>query len=474
MKVLIINPPWPGKGFGTRSQNRIIKHRSDKFLQYPIFLAYSAAQLKASGHNVAYIDSVIQDLNMDQTLVQARQAKPEVIFMEPTTPSIEADYDNLAALKNATGARIIVGGPHATHFHKTVMEECPAIDVVIRHEFDTKMAMVVSNLANLDEIGGITYRRDKEIKDNGDGEMEEDLDRIPLPDRDAVPWHWYQEAWFTRQPFMNMMTSRGCPYHCTFCLWPQSMYGHKQRFRSLDNVFLEIHHLINRYGLKEVNIDDDTFTTKKERVIEFCRRLRREQVRLIWTCNGRVDHLDDEMLTEMKKSGCRMIRLGVESGSQDVLDKIKKKLTLKQIEDGFRRVKRHGIQALGGFMFGFPYDSRKTVEETIAFAKKLSPDQVQFSINMCYPGTSLYEYAKENDLLLVNSFKEFDMTYGRVVKTLDMEREELEHILARAYKEFYFRPKFIFQTLRHMKDVDEIRRVFRSVKSLVKTIRLHK
>ena len=225
MKVLIINPPWPGKGFGTRSQNRIIKQRSDMFLQYPIFLAYSAAQLKASGHTIAYIDSVIQDLNMDQTLVQARQAKPEVIFMETTTPSIDADYDNLAALKDATGARIIVGGPHATHFHKTVMEECPAIDVVIRHEFDTKMATVVSNLANLDEIGGITYRRDEEIMDNGDGEMEEDLDRIPLPDRDVIPWKWYREAWLTRQPFMNMMTSRGCPYHCSFGLWPQCMYG---------------------------------------------------------------------------------------------------------------------------------------------------------------------------------------------------------------------------------------------------------
>jgi len=155
-------------------------------------------------------------------------------------------------------------------------------------------------------------------------------------------------------------------------------------------------------------------------------------------------------------------------------DKIKKRLTLTQIEDGFRLVKKHGIQALGGFMFGFPYDSRKTIEETITFAKKLSPDQVQFSINMCYPGTSLYEYAKENDLLIAKSFKEFDMTSGPVVKTLDMEREDLEGILARAYKEFYFRPKFIFQTLHHMKDVDEIRRVFRSLKSLVKTIRLHK
>jgi len=473
MKVLIINPPWPGKGYGTRSQNRIIKHRSDKFLQYPIFLAYSAAQLKASGHSVAYIDSVIQDLDMDQTLVQARRAKPEVIFMETTTPSIEADYANLTELKDATGASIIVGGPHATHFHKEVLKECPAIDVVVRHEFDTKIAGIISNLDNLNKIGGITYRSGMGIKDNGDGELEQDLDKIPLPGRDIIPWHWYQEAWFTRQPFMNMMTSRGCPYHCTFCLWPQSMYGHKQRFRSLDNVFREIHHLINSYGLKEVNIDDGTFTTKRERVIEFCRRLRREKVRLIWTCNGRVDHLDDEVLAEMKKSGCRMIRLGVESGSQDVLDKIKKRLTLKQIEDGFKLVKKHGIQALGGFMFGFPFDSRKTVEETIALAKKLSPDQVQFSINMCYPGTSLYEYAKKNNLLLAKSFQEFDMTHGPVVQTLDMEREELKHILARAYREFYFRPKFVLQTLYHLKDTDEIKRVLRSLRSLVKTIRLH-
>ncbi len=473
MKVLIINPPWPGKGYGTRSQNRIIKHRSDKFLQYPIFLGYSAAQLKASGHTVAYIDSVIQDLDMDQTLVQAKRAKPEVIFMETTTPSIEADYEDLTALKNATGATIIVGGPHATYFHKEVLKECPAIDVVVRHEFDTKITPVVSNLDNLETVNGITYRHDGEIVDKGDGDLVKDLDAIPFPDRDTIPWHWYLEAWFSRQPFMNMMTSRGCPYHCTFCLWPQIMYGHKQRFRSLDNVFEEIDYLIDRYGLKEINVDDGTFTTNKPRVIEFCRRLRQRKNKLIWTCNGRVDNLDDEMLAEMKASGCKMIRLGVESGSQDVLDKIKKRLTLKQIEDGFRRVKRHGIQALGGFMFGFPFDSRKTVDETIAFAKKISPDQVQFSINMCYPGTSLYDYAVDKNLLLAESFKEFDMTHGPVVKTLNMEREELKHILGRAYREFYFRPKFIFQTILHMKDMDEIRRVLRSLKSLVNTIRLH-
>lgn len=229
-----------------------------------------------------------------------------------------------------------------------------------------------------------------------------------------------------------------------------------------------------KYGLKEINIDDGTFTTNKKRVIEFCNRLREEKLDIIWTCNGRVDTLDDEMLAEMKKAGCHMIRVGVESGSQEVLDKIKKGLTLAQIEKGIKMIKKHKIQALGGFMFGFPYDTRETVEQTIAFAKKLSPDQVQFSINMSYPGTSLYEYAKENNLLLAKSFKEFDMTHGPVIKTVDMERGELEHILARAYKEFYFRPGYILQTLLHINNMDEVRRVLRSLGSLLKTIKLHK
>ena len=473
MKILIINPPWPGKGYGTRSQNRIIKHRSDKYLQYPIFLAYSASQLIRAGHEVSYIDSVIQDYDMNQTLLEARRTEPDAIFMETTTPSIEADYENLTQLKNATGAKVVVGGPHATYFHRSVLEECQAIDVVIRHEFDTKIARVVSNLDDLEAVSGITYRNGGTITDNGDGEFEQDLDSVPFPNRDIVPWSWYLEAWYSRRPFMNMMTSRGCPYHCSFCLWPQSMYGHKQRFRSVDNVIEEIRYLVKRFGVKELNIDDGTFTTNKARVMEFCKKLRDIRAGLIWTCNGRVDNLDDEMLAEMKKSGCKMIRLGVESGLQEVLNEIKKGLTLRQIEEGFRLVKKNGIQALGGFMFGFPYDTRHSIEETLRFAKKLSPDQVQFSISMCYPGTSLYEYAKDNNLVLAKSFNEFDMTYGPVVKMVDLQRAELQHILARAYKEFYFRPSFVVQTFFNIRDIHEARRVFRSMASLLRTIKLH-
>ena len=332
---------------------------------------------------------------MEQTLDHVKKLNVDAVFMETTTPSIMADYESLKSLKQAANAVIIVGGPHATYFHREILIECSAIDVVIRHEFDTKISEVVDHLENLENIKGITYRKNDKIIDNEDGVYKSDLDNVPFPDRKTIPWQWYLEAWYSKQPFMNFMTSRGCPWHCAFCLWPQNMYGHRQRFRSLDNVFKELKFLIKEYGLKEINIDDGTFTTNKKRVIEFCRRLRREGIKLIWTCNGRVDTIDDEMLKEMKRSGCKMIRIGVESGSQEVLDKIKKGL---KIEQGVKLVKKHGIQALGGFIFGFPYDSKKSIEQTIQLAKKISPDQVQFSIYISYPGTSLYEYIKNNPL----------------------------------------------------------------------------
>jgi anaerobic magnesium-protoporphyrin IX monomethyl ester cyclase len=473
MRVLIINPPWPGKGYGTRSQNRIIKQRSDKFLQYPIYLAYAAAQLKRAGYEVHYIDSVIQELDMAQTLEKIKQIKPDVIFMETTTPSIEADFAFISSAKKISGAVMIAAGPHVTHFPVRSLEECEGLDIVIRREFDTKITGIIGNLGKLDDIKGIAFKKEGKIVDNGPGEDCLDLDSLPFPDRDLVPHHWYLEAWYSRRPFINIMTSRGCPYPCTFCLWPQAMYGHRQRFRSIDNVISELKFVIEKYGVKEVNVDDGTFTTNRSRVLEFCEKLQRNGIKLTWTCNGRVDNVDEEMLREMKRAGCKMIRYGVESGSAEVLKKIRKGITFEQIEKAFHLTKKAGIQALGGFMFGYPHDSRKTVEETIQYAIKLSPDQVQFSICMAYPGTAIYADAEKEGKLDFRSWKEFDMTYGPVVKTRDMERSELKGILAQAYRRFYFRPRYFLQTLRKIRDRHELTRVARSMASLVKTILLH-
>ncbi len=426
MKVLLINPPWPGKGYGTRSQNRIIKQRADKFLQFPLYLGYTAAMLKKLGHEVFYIDSVYQELSEEQTNKKIEGIKPDVIIMETTTPSIEYDYRYIEMMKKITGAFIIATGTHVSYFPEESMKQCKAIDMIIKGEYDTRIDQVFTNFKHPEKVKGLVIRKKEKIIDTGKPELPENLDFMPFPDRETIPMEWYGEAWYNKRPFINIMTSRGCPYQCTFCVYPNIFEGHKWRKRSIDNVIQELKFVVEKYGVKEINIDDPTFTLSKDRVIEFCRKLRENKLKILWTCNARVDNVDDEMLKEMKKAGCKMIRYGVESGSQEVLNKMKKGITIEQIKKAFKLTKKNGILALGGFMFGFPYDSRKTIEETIKLAKELKPDLIQASIPMAYPGTPLYEEAKKEGKLNITSWSDFDMTKGPIVKTIDMDKKDLE------------------------------------------------
>jgi anaerobic magnesium-protoporphyrin IX monomethyl ester cyclase len=474
MKVLLINPPWPGKGFGTRSQNRIIKQRADKFLQYPLYLGYTSAQLKKLGHEVFYIDSVYQELNEEQTNKKVQEIKPDVIIMETTTPSIEYDFKYMTKMKELTNAFIIATGTHVSYFTKEAMEECKAIDMIIKGEYDSRINEIFTNFKHPDKVKGLMIRKDGKVIDTGKPELPENLDSMPFPDRETIPIGWYGEAWYNKRPFINIMTSRGCPYQCTFCLYPNIFEGHKWRKRSIDNVIAELKEVVQKYGVKEINIDDPTFNISKERVIEFCRKLRENKINILWTCNARVDNIDEEMLSEMKKAGCKMIRYGVESGSVEVLKNMKKGITIEQIKRAFTLTKKQGILALGGFMFGFPYDTKKSIEETLKLAKELKPDLIQASIPMAYPGTPLYEEAKRDKKLVINSWSDFDMTKGPIVKTIDMEKKELEAILNRVYKEFYFRPSFVVQTITHIRRPSDISRLSRTFFSLVKTVRFYK
>ncbi|MFH1210766.1 MAG: radical SAM protein [archaeon] len=474
MKILLINPPWPGKGFGTRSQNRIIKQRADKFLQFPLYLGYTSAMLKKLGHDVFYIDSVVQELNEEQTNQKIKEIMPDVILMETTTPSIEYDFKYINKMKELTNAFIIATGTHVSYFPKESMEQCKGLDLIIKGEYDTRIDQIIINLKDLEKVKGLTFRKKGKVVDTGTAELPADLDFMPFPDRDTIQLDWYGEAWYNKRPFMNIMTSRGCPYQCTFCVYPNIIEGHKWRKRSVDNVIAELKYVVEKYGVKEINIDDPTFNISKERVIEFCKKLRANKLNLLWTCNARVDNIDEEMLREMKKSGCKMIRYGVESGSMEVLNKMKKGITIEQIKRAFKLTKKQGILALGGFMFGFPYDSKKSIEETLKLAKELKPDLIQASIPMAYPGTPLYEEAKKEGKLIINSWSDFDMTKGPIVKTIDMNKEELTEILNRVYKEFYFRPGFILQTLSTIRRPSDISRLTRTFLSLVRTVRFYK
>lgn len=473
MKVLLINPPWPGKGYGTRSQNRIIKQRADKYLQFPLFLGYASAMLKEQGHEVEYIDAVYQEFTPKETLRRIKELKPDVVLMETTTPSALYDFDYMNQMKEVSGALTIMAGPHVSYFPKKSLEQCSGLDVVIKGEYDWRVTEVLKNKNDLKKVKGIAFRDKGKVVDTGIPPHCPDLDSLPFPDRETIPLEWYGEPWWNERPFANMFTSRGCPFLCTFCLWPNIIDGRKWRVRSVDNVIDEIKELVNKYGVKEINIDDGTFTVQKERVKEICKRLIDENIKVLWTCNARVDNVDDEMLKIMKKAGCKMIRYGIESGSAHVLKSIKKGITFDQMKKAVKLTQKNGILALGGFMFGFPEDTKESVQETLELAKKLKLDMIQTSIALPYPGSALYDECDKKGLLLTDDWKAYDMTQGLLIKTKDFDKEYLDGILKKMYKDFYFRPSFFIQTLLNMRRLSDISRNWRTFKSLLKTMAFH-
>lgn len=469
MKVLIINPPWPGKGFGTRSQNRIIKKRADKFIQFPLLLAYASSNLRKHGHDVVFLDSIMDEIGMDETMRRIGHVRPDVVIMETTTPSVTHDFRFLDDVKKRFNPFIIAVGQHVTGLPMESMKDCAGIDVIIKGEFDPWVPEVLENIKDLSKVTGIVYRKGKKVVDNGPGRFCHDLDSLPFPDRETIPFDRYGEAWFNKRPFTNMQTTRGCPYGCTYCVSPHIMEGLRWRTRSVENTIEEIKELVNKYGVKEINIDDPTFNIDKKRVIEFCRALRKEKLKFIWTVNMRANNVDDEMLREMRVSGCKMLRFGVEASDDEVLRKMNKNLSLDTVKKAVRLTQKHKILALCGFMFGFPYDTKNSVEANIKFAKELNPDLIQTSIVLPYPGTVLYKEIVRDGKLKVKSWDDFDMTHGIVVDIDGIDKEYLDGILKRMYTEFYFRPRFFIRTFMNIRRVSDISRIMRNFKTLVKT-----
>lgn len=477
MRILLLNPPWPGSGIGTRSQNRIIKKRGDLYLQYPILMGYSCARLRQCGYEVIYIDAVRERLTYKETTKRVKAFKPGVIFLETVTPSVNYDYEYLKRLKGIADTRIIVAGPHVTYFGSQCLKECPSIDVVIKGDYDTRILEVVESLGNIEElkkIKGITFKINNHIIDTGPSWFSPDLDKLPFPDRDTIPFQKYGEAFYNLKPYANMLTTRGCPNRCNFCVSANIMEGVRWRERSIKNVMKEIKFLVGKYRVREINFDDATFNIRRERVMRFCKELKKNHLKILWICNCRVDNIDYEMLKEMRSAGCKLIRYGIESADERVLKYMNKNITVEQMKKAFILTRQAGILALGGFMFGFPVDTRETMEKTIGLMKKLKPDMVQASIPMPYPGTRMYEQVKAAGQLNFDSWEDFDMTQGSVVKMQGITREEMRGILSRVYKEFYLRPQFVLQTLFHIRRPSDVTRILRSFLSLISLIIFHK
>ena len=386
MKILFLNLPYE---FEISRASRWPEKTKSGTQYYPYWICYAAGVCMDRGYDVDLVDCIARKLTTEQTVELVKQSNADYIMGEITTSTCHHDYQVLTAIKKACpNVKILIGGTHATVLSTKVMEECPAIDVVARQEYDFTLDEIMKNWDNLSEVKGITYRNQSgEIIFQPDRPWTEDLDELPMVSKvyeKFLDVNDYCYA-FAQKPMIQIFSSRGCPFHCNFCSYPESMSGRRFRRRSVKNFVDELEYIHNNMPyIREIFIEDDTFTVDKKRVVEVCDEIQRRGLKLVWSCNTRVDTLDYDTMKRMKEAGCRLLVVGYESGSQKVLDETRKGIKLEQSEEFARNTKKLGIKVFGCFMIGLKGDNRETIEETFRFAKKLYPDMVFFQ--QAFPG----------------------------------------------------------------------------------------
>ena len=264
-----------------------------------------------------------------------------------------------------------------------------------------------------------------------------------------------------------MLSSRGCPYRCTFCLWPDVLYGHKFRARSAENVVDEIEEAVRVYGHDEIYFDDDTFSIDHQRVMDICRLImeRGLEKEVEWIAQRRGDMVDREMLEAMKAANCGYILFGVESGSPRMLKKMKKGITLDQVRHAFQLTRDVGIKTQAFFLFGMPGETQETIQETIDFAKELNASSTQFAVAIPHPGTALYKECKDNGWLTSENWEDYT-SESSLIETPWLTASEVEAARVRAYREYYYRPRFIVGEAMKVRRLADIKRLARGANSV--------
>jgi len=470
MQVLIANPPWPGEGFGARSDVRWPHKRSDKFIEYPIYLAYLVAIVREIGQQPVFLDAILEELGIEDFARRVEEIAPDLAILECSTPSIDYDLESVSALKRRVGnLKTVLIGSHPTVYHRQIMEENPDVDAICRGEFDFTVRDLVRAAAagsSWSEVAGLTWREGAVVRVNPDRPLIEDLDRIPFPARDLVSSPFYRQGTFRGKRPTTVVTSRGCPFRCTYCLWPSTLYGHKFRPRSAGNVVDELEEAVNRYGVDEVYFDDDSMALDRDRMLEICRLIVERGLKFEWISQCRVDSMDEEVLRAMKRAGCRYIRFGVESGSPKMLKLMKKGITTERVLETFRLAGKVGIRTQAFFLFGIPGETWETVEETIEFAKRLRPGSAQFAVAIPHPGTELFRTATEQGWIHYEKWEDFSSCRG-MLQTPEFPLEAAEQARVMAYRKFYFRPAYFLQTALSINSWADFLSVLSSARSIV-------
>lgn len=415
----------------------------------PIGLAYIAAYLRENGIDTEIIDAGSLGLSVEEVALAVEEERPAFVGITVLTPQLKSALSLAERIKQACPAvKVILGGPHIYFEHRDVIKK-DYVDYCVRGEGEItalELLRVLSDGGDLRKVKGITFKRGDEVYVTPDRTVISDLDSLPFPARDLLPNHLYRVggALSGREKLTTMLATRGCPFGCNFCAAARgAMWGGRaQRRRSVKNVIAELEHVYRDYEVRFVRFVDDLLVVNKRWTIELCRAMVERGLDSIkWVCDGRVGLMSEELLEELKRANCQVIFYGIEFGNQRILDFSGKGTTIPQIYETIEMTKKAGIASYGYFMIGYPTETVETIEETISLAKSVELDYAGFSIVTPFPGTQLYKYCKNNDMLTTTDWEEYNMLQpGRgVIRLKEVTDEELMTLYRRAQSEFAFR-----------------------------------
>jgi radical SAM superfamily enzyme YgiQ (UPF0313 family) len=444
-KILLANLPWQRDGmWGVRAGSRWphIKNETERdYLPFPFFLAYATALLKKHSIEADLIDAIADQMTEDKFLGSLSENNYDYLVSETSIPSFCEDLRLLEKISDM-GIRIILCGPNHEIYNPQFMEEHPFINFVLYGEYEFSLLELMQCLGekrNLSEVKGLIYREANTVVKTPKREPF-DINLLPWPHRETLPICRYSDApGEMLVPNVQMVASRGCPFGCQFCLWPQVVYqGCHYRVRDVASVVSEMEYLVKVKGFKSVYFDDDTFNIGKERILAICREIKKKGLNKVqWGIMARPDLMDEELLKNLKDAGLYSVKYGVESAVQELVDGIDKGMDLKKAEKMIRLTKKMGIKTHLTFTFGLPGETRETVEQTIQWAKMVDPFSVQFSIATPFPGTKYYDTLREKGLIVSNDHASYDGNLKSVVKTRRLEPLDLEIAKLHAYKVWF-------------------------------------
>jgi anaerobic magnesium-protoporphyrin IX monomethyl ester cyclase len=452
-KILLINEPFV-KDF-CRTQRWAARSRG-RVLRAPDWLAYAAAVLEQAGFEARLLDMVAESQDKDDLLCIAASEKPDFVVLDSTTPSIYSDIECARIVKQESSAKVIMVGPHISALpEETLLEAGGAVDIACIGEYDYTVKEIAQSYPHLKGVRGIAYYEDGRVIRNENRPLIENLDELPYP-----AWHQLNLMKYfdggKLYPYIDIISGRGCPNKCVFCLWPQVIHGTRYRLRSPGNVADEIERDIKLCPqvLKggEFFFEDDTFTVEKSRAISICEEIMRRNLKITFSVNARADTADLKMFEVMKKAGCRELLVGFESGSQAILDNAHKNITLEQSYKFMELAKKAGLAVHGCFVIGLPGETEESAKQTVEFALSLKCDTLQFSGAVPFPGTEFFSMAEERGWLKTKDWQKWlgEGEQKGVVEYPGLSQERIDYYVDSGLKRFYLRPaymlKFLFST----------------------------